>query len=107
MIKLRNILNEGANYVDRQGKPFVIKGINIVYTDAGRFYGTSLFDVPKTANVGKRSKIGLNDTNELLQQLGINFKVDRFYEPGRLSQLTSKLKAKGIVFDHGDFMDVS
>ena len=38
-------LNEAVRYVDRAGKPFNIKGINFVYTDRGRFYGTSLYDV--------------------------------------------------------------
>jgi len=46
-------LNEATRYKDRSGKSFNIKGINFVYTDRGRFYGTSLYDVAKTANVNK------------------------------------------------------
>ena len=59
-------LNEATRYKDRSGKSFNIKGINFVYTDRGRFYGTSLYDVKKTANVSKRSKIGYDATVALL-----------------------------------------
>ena len=65
MKNFNEFINEAVNYKDRSGKPFKIKGINFIYTDRGRFYGTSLYDVAKTANVNKRSKIGFDDTEKL------------------------------------------
>jgi len=100
-------LNEAVRYVDRSGKPFNIKGINFVYTDRGRFYGTSLYDVKKTANVNKRSKIGYDATEALLSSMGIKDSFPMFYEPGKLDSICKKVSKKGIVCDHGDYMDVS
>ena len=100
-------LNEAVNYKDRSGKPFKIKGINFIYTDRGRFYGTSLYDVAKTANVGKRSKISYDDTEKLLKSLGIREELPRYYEDRTLDKICKELKKKGIVCDHGDYMDVS
>ena len=88
MKNFNEFINEAVNYKDRSGKPFKIKGIDFVYTEqGGRFYGTSLYDVAKTANVNKRSKID--------------------YEDGTLDKICKELKKKGIVCDHGDYMDVS
>ena len=53
MKNFNEFINEAVNYKDRSGKSFKIKGINFIYTDRGRFYGTSLYDVAKTANVNK------------------------------------------------------
>tara|TARA_R110001592_G_scaffold253079_2_gene515944 strand:+ start:1819 stop:2346 length:528 start_codon:yes stop_codon:yes gene_type:complete len=100
-------LNE-VMYKDRSGKSFNIKGISIIYTEqGGRFYGTSLYDVPKTSNVSKKSKIGLDDTNALFKSMGIKGEVSRFYEPDELEKFAKQLKAKGIVYDYADIMDVS
>lgn len=101
-------LNEAVNYKDRSGKSFKIKGINFVYTEqGGRFYGTSLYDVAKTSNVSKRSKISYDDTEKLLKSLGIKEELPNRYEPDILDKICKELKKKGIVCDHGDYMDVS
>ena len=100
-------LNEAVRYVDRAGKPFNIKGINFIYTDRGRFYGTSLYDVAKTANVNKRSKIGYADTEKLLKSLGIKDSFPMYYDIGELDSICKQVTKKGIVCDHGDYMDVS
>ena len=107
MKNFNEFINEAVNYKDRSGKPFKIKGIDSVYTDRGRFYGTSLYDVAKTANVNKRSKIGFDDTEKLLKSLGIKEKLPIGYGPDTLDRICKELKKKGIVCDHGDFMDVS
>jgi len=100
-------LNEATRYKDRSGKSFNIKGINFVYTDRGRFYGTSLYDVAKTANVNKRSKIGYADTEKLLKSLGIKNSFPMYYDIGELDSICKQVTKKGIVCDHGDIMDVS
>ena len=107
MKNFEEFINEAVNYKDRSGKPFKIKGINFVYTDGGRFYGTSLYDVAKTANVGKRSKIGFDDTEKLLTSLGVKEKLPGDYGTARLDRICKELKKKGIVCDHADIMDVS
>lgn len=107
MKSFNEFLNEAVNYKDRSGKLFKIKGINFIYTDRGRFYGTSLYDVAKTANVNKRSKIGFDDTEKLLKSLGVKEKLPSGYGPDTLDRICKELKKKGIVCDHGDFMDVS
>ena len=107
MKNFNEFINEGSRYVDRSGKPFNIKGINFVYTDRGRFYGTSLYDVKKTANVNKRSKIGYDATEALLSSLGIKEKLPMYYEDGTLDKICKELTRKGIACDHGDYMDVS
>ena len=107
MMKYVKPLNEAVRYVDRSGKPFNLKGINFVYTDRGRFYGTSLYDVKKTANVNKRSKIGYDATVALLSSMGIKDSFPMFYEPGELDAICKKVSKKGIVCDYGDYMDVS
>ena len=100
-------LNEAVRYVDRAGKPFNIKGINFVYTDRGRFYGTSLYDVKKTANVGKRSKIGFDATEALIKSMGIRDSLPMIYDFNQLDKICKLITKKGIVCDHGDYMDVS
>ena len=108
MKNFEEFINEAVNYKDRSGKSFKIKGINFVYTEqGGRFYGTSLYDVAKTANVSKRSKIGLDDTNKLLKSMGIKNQVPAYYETDDLDKVCKELKKKGIVCDYGDYMDVS
>ena len=100
-------LNEAVRYVDRAGKPFNIKGINFVYTDRGRFYGTSLYDVKKTANVGKRSKIGFDATEALIKSMGIRDSLPMIYDSNQLDKICKLITKKGIDCDHGDYMDVS
>mgnify|MGYP001129791751 FL=1 len=107
MKNFNEFINEAVNYKDRSGKSFNIKGINFIYTDRGRFYGTSLYDVAKTANVNKRSKIGFDDTEKLLKSLGVKEKLPIGYGPDTLDRICKELKKKGIVCDHGDYMDVS
>lgn len=107
MKNFEEFINEAVNYKDRSGKPFKIKGINFVYTDGGRFYGTSLYDVAQTSNVGKRSKIGFDETQKLLTSLGVKEKLPGDYGTARLDRICKELKKKGIVCDHADIMDVS
>ncbi len=108
MIKLKNILFEAVRYVDRSGKPFNIKGMNIIYVEQNqRFYGTSLYDKPATANVGKRSKIGYDATEALLSSIGIKDELPMSYDPAKLDKIGKQVERKGIKFDYGDYMDVS
>ena len=108
MKNFKEFINEAANYKDRSGKSFKVKGINFVYTEQkSRFYGTGLYDVAKTANVNKRSKIGLDDTNKLLKSMGIKNQVPAYYETDDLDKVCKELRKKGIVCDYGDYMDVS
>ena len=61
MKNFNEFITEAIKYKDRSGKGFSIKGIDFVYTEqGGKFYGTSLYDVAKTANVSKKSKISLD-----------------------------------------------
>ena len=108
MKNFEEFINEAANYKDRSGKSFKVKGINFVYTEQrNRFYGTGLYDVAKTANVSKRSKIGLDETNKLLKSMGIKNQVPAYYETDDLDKVCKELRKKGIVCDYGDYMDVS
>ena len=107
MKNFNEFLNEAVNYKDRSGKPFKIKGINFIYTDRGRFYGTSLYDVAKTANVSHKAKFGLDEINDFLKSIKITDEVPFTYETKELDAICKQLKKKGIVCDHGDFMDVS
>ena len=108
MKNFEEFINEAANYKDRSGKSFKVKGINFVYTEQkSRFYGTGLYDVAKTANVNKRSKIGLDETNKLLKSMGIKNQVPAYYETDDLDKVCKELRKKGIVCDYGDYMDVS
>ena len=108
MKNFKEFINEAANYKDRSGKSFKVKGINFVYTEQrNRFYGTGLYDVAKTANVNKRSKSGLDDTNKLLKSMGIKNQVPAYYETDDLDKVCKELRKKGIVCDYGDYMDVS
>jgi len=108
MIKLKDILTESVRYVDRSGKPFNIKGMNIIYVEqTQRFYGTSLYDKPATANISKRSKIGYDATEALLSSMGIKDKLPMRYDPTMLDKIGKQIERKGIKFDYGDYMDVS
>ena len=108
MKNFNEFINEAVNYKDRSGKPFKIKGMSFIYTEqGGRFYGTYLYDVAKTSNVQHTSKISLDDTNKLLKSIGIKGEVPSSYGPSPLDKICKELKKKGIVCDHGDYMDVS
>ena len=68
MKNFKEFINEAVNYKDRSGKSFKIKGMSFIYTEqGGRFYGTYLYDVAKTANVQWTSKISIDETNKLLK----------------------------------------
>ena len=108
MKNFNEFITEGIKYKDRSEKPFAIKGIDFIYTEqGGKFYGTSLYDVAKTANVNKKSKIGLSATNELLKSIGIKDEVPSRYETDELDNVCKQLKKKGIACDYGDHMDIS
>jgi len=120
--KMRRQLNE-VSYKDFRGDVFSVKAISFTYTaQGGRFYGAYLYDVPKTANVGWRAKLGYNDAVALLKKIGIEGKLPGFYDEwfedadvadspamkafGQPS-ITQQLKDKGIFADYNDLMDVS
>ena len=108
MIKLKDILNEAVRYVDRADKPFNIKGMSIIYVEQSqRFYGTSLYDKPVTANISKRTKIGYDATQALLSSMGIKDKLPMRYDPAKLDKICNQVERKGIKCDASDIMDVS
>ena len=92
---------------DYNGIQFDVKGINFTYTDVGRFYGASVYDVPKTANVSKRAKLSLSEITQFLASIGIKDEVPVRYDTKDLDKICKKLAKKGIVCDHDDSMDVS
>ena len=92
---------------DYNGIQFDVKGINFTYTDVGRFYGASVYDVPKTANVSKRAKFSLSEITQFLASIGIKDEVPVRYDTKDLDKICKKLAKKGIVCDHDDSMDVS
>ena len=121
--KMRRQMNE-VSYKDFRGDTFSIKAISFTYTEqGGRFYGAYLYDVPKTANVGHRAKLGYKDAAALLSRIGVQGKLPGFYEDwaedGKYDQsgaakagfvetgIIQQLQDKGIVVDVNDLMDVS
>ena len=92
---------------DYNGIQFDVKGINFTYTDVGRFYGASVYDVPKTANVSKRAKFSLSEITQFLASIGIKDEVPVRYDTKDLDKICKKLAKQGIVCDHDDSMDVS
>ncbi len=92
---------------DYNGIQFDVKGINFTYTDVGRFYGASIYDVPKTANVSKRAKFSLSEITQFLASIGIKDEVPVRYDTKDLDKICKKLAKQGIVCDHDDSMDVS
>lgn len=108
MKNFNEFINEAVNYKDRSGKPFKIKGMSFIYTEqGGRFYGTYLYDVAKTSNVQHTSKISIDDTNKLLKSLGIKLELPNRYNDRDLDKICKEVSKKGVVCDHGDYMDVS
>ena len=91
-------LSEGLN--DRIGK------IQIMYTDGGRFYSTKVDDTE-----GKRlGKLFVDDTNDLLQSLGIKEKITDRLELGQekvLDNIVKQLHKQDIKASWDDSMDVS
>lgn len=91
-------LSEGLN--DRIGK------IQIMYTDGGRFYSTKVDDTE-----GKRlGKLFVDDTNDLLQSLGIKEKITDRLELGQekvLDNIVKQLQKQDIKASWDDSMDVS
>lgn len=93
--------------------PFVSEGltdrigkIQIMYTDGGRFYSTKVDDTD-----GKRlGKLSVNDTNDLLQSLGIKEKISDRLELGQekvLDNIVKQLQKQDIKALWDDSMDVS
>ena len=108
MKNFNELVNEAISYKDRDGKSFKIKGMNFVYTEqGGRFYGTYLYDVAKTANVQWTSKISIDETNKLLKSLGIKLELPNRYDDRDLDKICKEVSKKSIVCDHGYYMDVS
>jgi len=120
MKNFNEFINEAISYKDRGGKSFKIKGMSFIYTEqggrfygtylydvAGRFYGTYLYDVAKTSNVQHTSKISIDETNKLLKSLGIKSELPNRYDDRDLDKICKEVSKKGVVCDHGDYMDVS
>ena len=108
MKNFKEFINEAVNYKDRSGKSFKIKGMSFIYTEqGGRFYGTYLYDVAKTSNVQHTSKISIDETNKLLKSLGIKSELPNRYDSSDLDKICKEVSKKGVVCDHGDYMDVS
>jgi len=93
-----------------EGKPnFEVKGIGLTYTDFGRFYGAYLHPLPQTANLPlgtPREKLHYDEANEYIKNL-TGLELPRDYATDHLSKIVDALKAKGIVADFDDAMDVS
>mgnify|MGYP001030677150 CR=1 FL=1 len=96
-----------------QALPFVSEGltdrvgsIEISYTDSGSFYSTKVDDTD-----GKRlGKLSVNDTNDLLQSLGIKEKISDRLELGQekvLDNIVKQLHKQDIKASWDDSMDVS
>ena len=86
-----------------------VKGINLTYTDFGRFYGAYLHPLPMTANLplgSKREKIGFADAEVYIKKLtGLDLPME--YDTTQLDKIVSVLKNKGFAADYDDAMDVS
>lgn len=96
-----------------QALPFLSEGLNerigkiqIMYTDGGRFYSTKVDDTE-----GKRlGKLFVDDTNDLLQSLGIKEKITDRLELGQekvLDNIVKQLHKQDIKASWDDSMDVS
>lgn len=89
---------------------FDVKGINITYTDYGRFYGIYLYDVPATANTSWREKLrSFDDASEYIKDLtGLDLPRDYNWGPDSdLEKIKTALSKKGYEADYDDAMDVS
>ena len=97
-----------AKAVSSQNEPFTVKGISFSYIErTGKFYGASLYDVAKTANVNKKVKFGLDEITSFLKSIKIKDEVPYIYDEKMLDIICKQLTKKGIVCDHDDVMDVS
>lgn len=91
-------MNEGL--IDRIGS------IEITYTDSGRFYSTKVDD----AEGNRLGKLHVDDTNDLLQQLGIKERIARSLDSSEekvLDSIIKQLKDQDIDASWDDSMDVS
>jgi len=86
---------------------FEIKGIDITYTDYGRFYGIYLYDKPVTANIQWKEKIRFGDDAEKFIKDLTGLELPSSYDIDVLDQIVAALKEKGYAADHNDAMDVS
>jgi hypothetical protein len=108
MKNFNEFITEAIKYKDHSGTAFTVKGINFVYTEqGGKFYGASLYDVAKTANASRKSKVDLDTINTLLKSIGIKDEVPYRYETDELAKICKQLKKKGVVCDYVDNMDIS
>lgn len=93
-----------------ESKPdFKVKGINLGYTDRGRFYSAKLYPIGKTVNLPlgtPREKLHFQEAEKYIKDLtGLDL-PDR-YATDQLQKIVDALKEKGIVADFDDAMDVS
>jgi len=93
-----------------ESKPdFKVKGINLGYTDRGRFYSAKLYPIAQTVNLPlgtRRHKLPYQEAEKYIKDLTGMDLPDR-YLPDVLDGIVSALKKKGIYADHDDAMDVS
>ena len=93
-----------------ESKPeFEVKGINLGYTDYGRFYGAYLYPIAKTVNIPfgtPREKLGYLEAKEYIKEL-TGMDLPSTYKTKVLDDIVDALKKKGIYADHDDVMDVS
>jgi len=95
--------NHGLGSLTESGYKSIEK-IDINYTDRGRFYKTIL------VKGGETIKIGGDDTNSLLNYLGINLKLPKisdFNGISLLNDIVDKLTSLEIEATWDDSMDVS
>ena len=93
-----------------ESKPnFKVKGINLSYTDYGRFYGAYLYPIAKSANLPlgtPREKLHFQEAEKYIKDL-TGMDLPDTYKNGVLDNIVAALKKKGIHADHDDAMDVS
>jgi hypothetical protein len=107
-IKLFEDFTNEAKAMTSQNKSFTVKGINISYIErSGKFYGASIYDVPKTSNANKKVKFGLDEINTFLKSIKIKDEVPYRYDEDVLDVICKQLTKKGIVCDYDDAMDIS
>jgi hypothetical protein len=102
----KRYLKEGIN--DR------ISRINIVYTTFGQFYGAYIYEYEsEEGTMGTKNwdkKLRIDDTNALLNYLGIDGEVPFKLSSGNdidLDGIVKQLKNSGIDAEWDDYMDVS
>lgn len=88
---------------------FEVKGINLTYTDFGKFYAAYLYPVPLTTNLPlgtKKDKMKFDDASEYIKGL-TGLDLPERYEEDILDNIVKVLNNKGFKASHNDAMDIS